>query len=335
MHDPVAIWCYLKPVLEYITANYPAVSDINFFSDGPTTQYRQKKNFYLFSSMLSCFKSATWNFFEASHGKGAADGVGAVLKRTADRMVRQGADLPNARTVFEKLQGETAVKLFFVGNDLVDHAMVSSEYLAALPSVPGTMMLHQISIDCSVTGKLHYRDVSCFCSQLDSNVMCTCFEPRSFEFPLIHPLSMESLPDNETCVETPDSNTVCHSGDSAIPVDLQKNIRRVDKHDASLIGQFCVVTYNGKPYPGKIVSIDENDAEVDCMHFIGNRFKNRFNSNRFFWPEKVKDICFYPFDNIVSLIPEPQTISDHGRSSRHFCVLPSIWNEILNEVQST
>jgi hypothetical protein len=34
-------------------------------------------------------------------------------------MVRQGADLPNARAVFEKLLGETAVKLFFVGSDLV------------------------------------------------------------------------------------------------------------------------------------------------------------------------------------------------------------------------
>ena len=167
MHDPVAIWCYLQPVLDDIAANYPAVTNINFFSDGPTTQYRQKKNFYLFSSMLSRFQCATWNFFESSHGKRPAYGVGAVLKRTADRLVRQGADLPNARTVFEKLQSETAVKLFFVCSDLVDHTMLSSDYLATLPSVPVTMMLHQITIDCSMPGKLRYRDVSCFCSQLE------------------------------------------------------------------------------------------------------------------------------------------------------------------------
>jgi hypothetical protein len=141
---------------------------------------------------------------------------------------------------------------------------------------------------------------------------------------------MASLPDNKTCTETTESDNFCHAEDSVIPVDSQKLIRRVERHDACLIGQFCVVTYNGKPYPGKIVSIDENDAEVDCMHFIGNRF----NSNRFFWSENVKDICFYQFDNIISLIPEPQSLCDHGRAARHFCVSPEIWKEIINEVKS-
>ena len=61
------------------------------------------------------------------------------MKRTADRMVRQGADLPNARAVFEKLQCETAVKLIFVDSDLVEYATVLAlNFLAALPSVPGT-----------------------------------------------------------------------------------------------------------------------------------------------------------------------------------------------------
>jgi len=43
MHDPVAIWCYLQPLLDDIAVNYPAVTNINFFSDGPTTQYKQKE----------------------------------------------------------------------------------------------------------------------------------------------------------------------------------------------------------------------------------------------------------------------------------------------------
>ena len=43
--------------------------------------------------------NSTWNFFEASHGKGAADGVGGVLKRTADQIVKQGTDLPDPRSV--------------------------------------------------------------------------------------------------------------------------------------------------------------------------------------------------------------------------------------------
>lgn len=55
---------------------------IHFFSDGSTTQYRQKKNFFLLSKMISesVFEYATWNFFEASHGKGPADGVGGSIE---------------------------------------------------------------------------------------------------------------------------------------------------------------------------------------------------------------------------------------------------------------
>jgi len=47
--------------------------------------------------------------------------VGAVLKRTADRLVRQGMDLPNAQEVFSKLQGITNVELHFVDSVCSGH----------------------------------------------------------------------------------------------------------------------------------------------------------------------------------------------------------------------
>lgn len=97
---PPAIWQHLEPVLDYIQAHHPSVSVVLYFSDGPCTQYRQKGNFFLFSTELSKrgFVSGTWNFFEASHGKGAPDGVGGVLKRLADQLVSQGHDIPDATT---------------------------------------------------------------------------------------------------------------------------------------------------------------------------------------------------------------------------------------------
>lgn len=60
--------------------SYPTIDTVHFFSDGPTTQYRQKKNFYLFSQIHDYgFIHATWSYFEAAHGKGAADGVGGAI----------------------------------------------------------------------------------------------------------------------------------------------------------------------------------------------------------------------------------------------------------------
>ena len=38
-HDPAAIWAHLRPVLCDLKANHPEITDIRFFSDGPTTQY--------------------------------------------------------------------------------------------------------------------------------------------------------------------------------------------------------------------------------------------------------------------------------------------------------
>lgn len=107
----------LEPVLDYVQAHHPSVSVVHFFSDGPCTQYRQKGNFFLFSTELSKrgFQSGTWNFFEASHGKGAPDGVGGVLKRLADQLVSQGRDIPDAITLYRALLTTgTTVKLFYV-----------------------------------------------------------------------------------------------------------------------------------------------------------------------------------------------------------------------------
>lgn len=88
-HDAVATWAHLQPVLEHITSNHPLAKNIHFLSDGPTSQYRNKVPFYLASTVvfMKGFKTVTWNFTEASHGKEAPDGVGGALKNLADCVV--------------------------------------------------------------------------------------------------------------------------------------------------------------------------------------------------------------------------------------------------------
>lgn len=76
-HDERAVWAHLRPVLEDIKGKKPSLTTLHCMSDGPVTQYRNKKNFYLLSTVpfLMGFKEVTWNFSEKSHGKGAPDGV--------------------------------------------------------------------------------------------------------------------------------------------------------------------------------------------------------------------------------------------------------------------
>lgn len=94
-HQPAAIWTHLDPVLKWLRITYSHIDTIHFHSDGLSTQYRQKHNFYLMCTKLFNYRfcNMTWSFFEASHGKGPADGIGGFLKRSADKIVANGEDI--------------------------------------------------------------------------------------------------------------------------------------------------------------------------------------------------------------------------------------------------
>ena len=85
-HGPAAIWAHLDPVLNHLRDMSPKpLKLIHFVSDGPTTQYRSKTKFFHFSKKI--YEYGTWNFWESGHGKGAPDGIGAVVKRQSDGLV--------------------------------------------------------------------------------------------------------------------------------------------------------------------------------------------------------------------------------------------------------
>lgn len=70
-HDPSAVWAYLVPRVTEMKEKHPEIEYIHFYSDGPTTQYRKKINFYLFSTLIFDLGllGGSWNFHEAGHGK--------------------------------------------------------------------------------------------------------------------------------------------------------------------------------------------------------------------------------------------------------------------------
>jgi hypothetical protein len=62
-----------------------------------------------------------WFFFEASHGKGAPDGVvGALKKRSADRAVHHGKDIPDARALYNVLKVLISSVMFFINESDVE-----------------------------------------------------------------------------------------------------------------------------------------------------------------------------------------------------------------------
>lgn len=54
-HDPSAIWAHLTPVFKMIAEEFPQIETLHFVSDGPTSQYRNRKSIYLFSQLKPLF----------------------------------------------------------------------------------------------------------------------------------------------------------------------------------------------------------------------------------------------------------------------------------------
>lgn len=177
-HGPSAIWASLKPVLSDLKAANSDINAVHFFSDGPTTQYRNKLNFFLWSTLIfdMGFEYSTWNFFEAGHGKGAPDAVGGTLKRRADTLVLNGRDIPTAHDLFAALKTDSSVRLYYIDEDSVN--AVNAVCTKSLKPVAGTMKIHQLwTIG---KGYFAHRKLSCFCCR---PTQCACYEVAITKFP--------------------------------------------------------------------------------------------------------------------------------------------------------
>lgn len=82
----------------------------------------------------------------------------------------------------------------------------------------------------------------------------------------------------------------------------------------SLVGEWCVVCYDGEAYPGVVQDVDEESVQVKTMSIIG--------VNRFFWPLK-EDILWYRHEDFLGLVPEPKPVT-----KRHMMLDVSVWNKV-------
>ncbi|KAK1878039.1 Enolase [Dissostichus eleginoides] len=294
-HDPVAIWAHLDPILKVVRERHPQVSILHFFSDGPATQYRQKGNFFYLSTepYKYGFKEITWNFFEASHGKGAPDGVGGVLKRSADRIVAHGGDIPDAQSLYDKLKSlDTSVELFFVPERDIE----SKTQVPAIAAVKGTLRIHQaISL---TPGQMKYRDISCLCKREEGVLDCPCFNLQEVTLADV-PVSSDESPASGKAPDNP---------------------RRPAMIEVKHIGEWCVVNYDNEAYPGFIMDAEGHSVKVKCMH--------RNGINKFHWPSPREDICWYYDWHILCLIPEPQALN-----KRSVQIEASAWKYVEEQLQ--
>lgn len=329
-HDPASIWAHLSPILQKIKTENPDIDTIHFISDGPTTQYRSRNNFYLLKQKCMhkyCFKTATWNFTEAGHGKGAPDGVGGLVKRTADKLVAYGRDISDASELFKSLnEADMALSLFYITNQMIFEVDNELSNIEILP-VKGTMLIHQI-ICVNGMNCIYVRDLSCFC---DRYKVCECLSPRQVA------LVKQS---NATCLQDKHLNTSQKRSDNSVgssvattdtksisaasvdqtlsPLASQTKLMSGDiDFSVDIIGKWVVVEYDELPYPGIVQDVDHDSVVVKVMHSIGK--------NRYFWPAR-DDILNYYFDKILIEFSGMENVT-----SRHMQLPSDIWDLVCRQ----
>lgn len=164
-HDPVLICAHLAPLIPIIKEKAPNLNTIHFVSDGPATQYRNKTMFQLVVKYIGIKLNAQnmfWHFSESGHGKGAPDGVGGCVKRTADTLVNRGKDIGDFDTLLKELKENCrGITIIPINNE---HISEIEETLANDAIVPfkGTMNIHQLSWSKKQRSLLQARRLSCF-----------------------------------------------------------------------------------------------------------------------------------------------------------------------------
>lgn len=112
-------------------------------------------------------RKVIWNYSEKGHGKGAPDGVGGTLKRTADKMVAHGLDIPDTKTFISYLKTNVSGIIL---EEVAESAILEKEMLIPLEikEFQGTMKVHQVVWSANTKNVLAMRRLSCdldYCSQ--------------------------------------------------------------------------------------------------------------------------------------------------------------------------
>ncbi|KAJ4942266.1 hypothetical protein JOQ06_012132 [Pogonophryne albipinna] len=278
-HNERAAWAHIKPVMQEMMQNsVQKIDTLHVLSDGPVTQYRNRANCFLLSSVPYTWglKQITWNYSERAHGKGAPDGVGGAVKRMADNHVHGGKDLQNPKDLYEFLINREVENIRFKWIDESDINVFNEMLPPSVPKVPGLLKTHQILYFCP--GEIYYRDLSCFCQYPE---MCECFKPTKMRMDDSSNANSDHLqPDSiqETYAESPSTD--------------------VEKNEEYTVGKFVIVSYDNKLFVGQITKLLLDNIEINCMVQHGKR-------NVFKWPNKP-DCIFYHREQIASVISEPE-----------------------------
>ena len=266
-HDKVAVHKYVHSILQFVRENYDTIEKVHFFSDDPSSQFKQK---YLFSNLEHWEKEflykIQWHFFSTSHGKGVVDGIGGSVKGSVHCKILSGRVVHTEKQVAEVAQAcHTIVVIKYVSaSDITHDKAMLEEWWKNIRTLPGTHKMH--SIISTKDGKVKAAEVST--GTLKSKLFLQMLKLQSSQNFNVS----SSLQSHSTQLSSP------------MPVQYQ-------------VGQWVIIRYEGKLFPGEITVVKLDQVKVNAM--ICHR------TNLLKWLKK-KDHIFYFNHGVVKAIKQPK-----------------------------
>lgn len=103
-HDATGVHLYNSKMIKFLKNKFGArnIKKISYVSDGAASQYKNKFNFVNLCHHKKDYGiDAEWHFYATSHGKGACDGIGGCVKRSAYRASLQDKTIVSTKKLFE------------------------------------------------------------------------------------------------------------------------------------------------------------------------------------------------------------------------------------------
>lgn len=215
-HDKTSVAVFMSTILsEFVKEKHPDVKKAYIFSDGPSSQFKNK---YIVSILhkLNQIVNIQWNYFATSHGKGVVDGVGGTIKRLVWKALaaRKAAVVVDAKSFYnvaKQLQSSVTVSLVDreqIGKKFIELCLKACFSEAA--ALPGISKFH--CIEPQGNGFVHCRQYS------NQNFVESQITPSVFPFDSddtdSESCEVESCSDNQSCREEAESYLEEESDDS-------------------------------------------------------------------------------------------------------------------------
>lgn len=311
----MAVWAHLKPIFDWIKAQHLPISRLHMLSDGPVNQYKNK---FMFEMVCRHLKDLypeithfSWHYSEPGHGKGAPDGVGGTLKRTADKVVAEGHDIVDINSLKPILQFRCpSILLFEVTTadiSLMDDLIKQSQ---TIPTFRGTQKIRQFVF---FNNTLECRRLSCTVCKED----CTHYHLGYFQQHQSNRFANKRNKSSQMSMAIDTINIDNYNHELSLPsssriqdhpgifkendtIDLEKDRSTVvsDTDKIATIGDHVLIKWGMAKYPGEVLSVFEDGLMVRCMK-QGSKFWR--------WPN-IKDEQLYSWEDVIQKIKTPKLV---------------------------